>query len=284
MAIYYISTTGSDSNNGTSSATPWLTISKGNTTAISGDTVNVAAGGYTFSSMVISKQVTWVGATPTSAGLTTILDGGGAHVQWGFTIVTNQVASFSNFLFRNVGQTSNAAVFASSNFQNTINFTNCIFTNMGLRCGAGGSGFGLMSGAQTGVNNMNLTACLAYNLFTATSSSVAAPIFDSNVVNYTLNNVTIYHSATGSAALVGLFRRNSSPFIVNMKNCISHSTTTLPFGSYTTANVSYSTHYQISSVPTGTGLLTGDPMFIDATNGNFNLQPSSPCSDAGIIV
>jgi hypothetical protein len=50
MATYYINgTTGSNSNNGTSTSTPWLTIGKAlatGTTVVAGDTINIAPGRY----------------------------------------------------------------------------------------------------------------------------------------------------------------------------------------------------------------------------------------------
>lgn len=45
MSTYYIATTGSDSNPG-SSGSPWLTLQKAANTAIAGDTINVANGTY----------------------------------------------------------------------------------------------------------------------------------------------------------------------------------------------------------------------------------------------
>lgn len=45
-SMYYVSTSGNDSNAGTQSA-PWKTISKAASTAVGGDTINIAAGTYT---------------------------------------------------------------------------------------------------------------------------------------------------------------------------------------------------------------------------------------------
>ena len=46
MAIYYVSTTGSDSNAGTSAGSPWRSIQHACDTVVAGDTVHVAAGLY----------------------------------------------------------------------------------------------------------------------------------------------------------------------------------------------------------------------------------------------
>jgi parallel beta-helix repeat protein len=45
-SIYYVSTSGSDSNNGTTEALAWKTISKAATTAVAGDTVYIESGNY----------------------------------------------------------------------------------------------------------------------------------------------------------------------------------------------------------------------------------------------
>ncbi|RKP49874.1 hypothetical protein D7Z26_18770 [Cohnella endophytica] len=45
-ATYYVATTGSDSNNGTSLGTPFKTIQKAASVAVAGDTVNIRAGTY----------------------------------------------------------------------------------------------------------------------------------------------------------------------------------------------------------------------------------------------
>src|SRR5689334_9873609 len=45
-ATYYVSTTGSDNNNGTSLSTPWRTINKAAQTMVAGDTVYIRGGTY----------------------------------------------------------------------------------------------------------------------------------------------------------------------------------------------------------------------------------------------
>jgi hypothetical protein len=31
-------------------------------------------------------------------------------------------------------------------------------------------------------------------------------------------------------------------------------------------------------------VITTDPLFVDAANSNFNLRPTSPCIDTGVII
>ena len=58
MATYYVAKTGSNSNNGTSLATAWLTIQKAFTAVVAGDIVNVDDGTYTEANMNCSVNGT----------------------------------------------------------------------------------------------------------------------------------------------------------------------------------------------------------------------------------
>jgi Bacterial Ig domain/Right handed beta helix region len=83
---YYVSTTGSDSNNCLSSGTPCLTTAHAESLSSAGDTINIAAGTYRLSTSnsksagVISAKAnqTFIGpsCTPTSAKCTAIISGG----------------------------------------------------------------------------------------------------------------------------------------------------------------------------------------------------------------
>jgi len=66
---YYVSTTGSDSNSGTSTAKPWRTIQKAANTMVAGDTVIVLAGNY-------SERVTVSRSGSANAPITFQSDGG----------------------------------------------------------------------------------------------------------------------------------------------------------------------------------------------------------------
>lgn len=80
---YYIATTGNDSNNGTSSGTPFLTFSHAISTASASDTINVAAGTYQAPSAIdVTKALTIVGA----ANHTSIINCTAAGAHNGFII------------------------------------------------------------------------------------------------------------------------------------------------------------------------------------------------------
>ncbi len=75
MTTYYVSPTGSDSNNGTSSSTPWLTLTKVKNKLVAGDTAIFAPGTYT-------GKVTF-NTSGTSGNPITLL----SSVKWGAKIV-----------------------------------------------------------------------------------------------------------------------------------------------------------------------------------------------------
>src|SRR5579864_3722280 len=145
MATYYVSTTGSDSNNGTAAdnAHAWLTIAHAEATVTSSDTVNLAAGTYTWPS-----SRTWnSGATYTGPALavgsnkpTAIIDGGAAKI----ITTLNNYFTFNNIQFQNINNTSASSYDTTSLFTTSSNagnkgatFNNCAFTNITIANGNG---------------------------------------------------------------------------------------------------------------------------------------------------
>lgn len=98
-AVYYVSTSGNDSNSGTSAA-PWRTIHKAANTAVAGDTVHVAAGTYS------EAQVDFMHSGTASAPIVFVSDTKwGANFRWassqsanhvGFNLVGNHI-TIQNF-------------------------------------------------------------------------------------------------------------------------------------------------------------------------------------------
>lgn len=289
MATVYIATTGSDAYTyaqAQSSATPWLTPGKVNTSATTGDTVSMAAGTYTWASVTFTKVFTWNGAALVNGLPTTILDGAAAHVR---TISSAATQTWNNIKFQNVIQTSDAGIFESVSANGGI-FTLCVFTNLQIRGANIGDGYGLFSssGAPTAVP-WTLTNCLFYNIQAATATTTAPYIFDGRETTVIMTGCTFYNVATGANALGGLFRRNFvGTFSITIKNCIFYSNPAInySFGTIVNTSISYSDFYQITSAPTGTGTITSDPLLIDPSNPttpNFRLSQSSPCVGTAIV-
>jgi len=81
MATYYIATTGSNTNNGTSAATPFATFAKANSVVVAGDTVNVADGTYN-ETPVLNKsgtstsRIVWQSTNRWGAKINAVADSG----------------------------------------------------------------------------------------------------------------------------------------------------------------------------------------------------------------
>jgi hypothetical protein len=119
---------------------------------------------------------------------------------------------------------------------------NLIYGNTAVHRGAGAFVYDC---APTFNNNT-----IAYNRCTdTTAAGVAAGIYTNNNAHCSgANNIITFNQATSAAQFAGVF------------------------------DLSYSCSSQ--SIP-GTGNITDDPQFMDAPNGNFTLQASSPCIDSG---
>lgn len=90
-ATYYVATTGSDSNNGTSTSTPWLTLQKAVNTAVAGDTVYVKAGNYG-NQKINTVRAGTTGEPISFIGYTSIPGDNPAYTTWNHTSSTPNTA------------------------------------------------------------------------------------------------------------------------------------------------------------------------------------------------
>jgi parallel beta-helix repeat protein len=74
----------------------------------------------------------------------------------------------------------------------------------------------------------------------------------------------------------GMLNRNSSPVVTN---CILWEDS--PDDIYNDASEPVVTYSDIQGGYDGEGNINLDPLFVDATNGDYHLGPGSPCIDAG---
>ena len=96
--IYYVATTGNDTNPGTSAASPWRTVGKASATMVAGDQVRISPGTYNetlqpVASGTISNRITYVGnlANPSA----TVLNGNQFYGQDNISIKGIQVNDIS---------------------------------------------------------------------------------------------------------------------------------------------------------------------------------------------
>jgi hypothetical protein len=289
MATVYLSPTGSDSYTYTQAqnpATPWLTPGKVNSSATSGDTVIMAAGTYTWSTITFTKSFTWIGA-PLSAGFpTTILNAGGGNAHW--DIYGGPTMAFTGIRFTNsipVGGYNYGAI--ETNGSPVLSFTNCVFD--AIVCTSDDLYQGGVFALLYGCTSLSLTRCLFYNI-TRNSTNYGRMI--SGIawsVAITINASTIYLNGQGTAALTHLFAQyggTGATLIVKNTIMCNNQGTTLNFSAGTISYITFNNNdsYLITGTPSGTGNITSDPLFVDAANGNFNLRPTSPCISAGTLL
>ncbi len=195
MAQWYISTTGSDSNAGTSTGAPYLTIGKGLLSAASGDTINVKAGTYT-----VTATLTLTQATLTIQGYQTTPGDGGTKPL--ITTATNSINLFSCSsnggvqTWDNLSLSNTAATRANGIWQSATHGTTQWWIVLG--CVFDGFTVGVNSDNNAGfdVSNIGLVNCEFKNC-TQTGTGLSSGV-NSNTGKLWISGC-YFHSATGSA-------------------------------------------------------------------------------------
>ena len=283
MTTYYISPTGNDSTGVGTAVSPWATMSKAYSSSTTGDTIlcDSAHGTFTW----VTTQFVTARTVSNYGGGIPVFDGANGNVSWyGPITVSNikfqnaersdnsigilganastDVSSFTNCIFSNLISARFNNIFDPYNKAWTITVTGCLFYNCSYDPGQsqpqGGGYFGTRSGGGV------LTATITGNTFY--SNNAYAPTIGGNngsgVSLALTNNIFANFGATSSLSPTP----TSIPTITGSNNLV----------------------YGYSSIPSAlssqTGYLNADPLFVDATNGNLNLRPTSPCIDAGTII
>ena len=293
MADIYFSPTGDDDTGDGSEGNPYETISKAHTEASTGDTLYAMAGTHTWVTTTITKAVTIQGASPT----TTIFDAGGTTADVYLRNTVNGTI-VNDITFTNNGTSSSDLPVIFSGLSNTttnIYFNRCIFYALYYNTTGGASDsdqsiFGTAKGfSNTRCGTLNFNSCVFYDLKSTTAAGyVFADVSWSSAEATTglkLKNCSIY--LPDDHTLAGIFRYNHSesvPSTRTMTNTIISSVDALDFGAESGFTCTYSCLYNITDGPTGTGVITSDPLFIDGDNGDLRLRPDSPCIETGTII
>ena len=285
MATIYISPSGNDTTGAGTSGNPYLTISKAHTVASSGDTIYCLAGTYTWVSQTFSKALTITAPSPVDNYPVAIFDGAAANVVW--SCYSSDV-TFENLLFQNVAASGH--VFQSYESGVSTIFNCCVFRALLF----GNANFSHCFNAM----NVTFTACLFDDIYlnggaTDAHRGMCGATNTLYAWQYIFNNCVIYCENSGASRLSTIVASDVSSIkvIADFNNCIVYNGTggTLNLyydyhGVYTAVTADYCDNYLMTHVPSGTGNLTSDPLFVDAANGNFNLRPDSPCLNTGTLI
>lgn len=273
MATYYINAdTGNDTTGDGSSSLPWLTLSKANSSSISGDTIfcQNATNTYSWPSANLAGKLLQ-GENVNSV----IFDANLSNPS-----LTVDGCTIKNCTFRNLVNTTNqTGGFRKVGSLDTI-FNNCIFYDNTTTTSLGGVfWFGVSPGSTS---NTTITGCLFYGI---TSNIFAQGSSNENYLN--INN-SVIHFDNASSPILRLFNGyGGSAIYTQCKNVIFYNTQGSDVGlaRYGSTTLNYCcTLGSFSSYVDGGTNINQDPLFIDAANRNYNLSPSSPCIDAGTLV
>lgn len=294
MATYYINAdTGNDTTGNGSSANPWLTFAKALTSSTSLDTIYLqgATGTYNF----MYQSGAYAGGSYSSrtirgdSAATSVFDGAGGDSR--FMLSSNW--NFYDVTFQNVVDASPYyGVISYSNQSSAIGtatFTRCIFKNIttigGVAANAQG---GIFSAFAANNPTYTFKQCIFYNLL---SGATAGKIFNTtNTLSVNMTNCVI--AITDTVNMItsicgGSGGSGKGTYTFKNTAIANYSGGTVTYGPVPSdLTMSYCDNYLMTSVPSGTGNITTDPLFIDPTTagGNFLPQPTSPLWKAGNLI
>lgn len=305
MATYYVATTsnnGSDSNDGTSSSTPWLTIGKANTSATNGDTIYLighATEYIPFAEVYFTKGFIFKAYNKTEAREWTKGDTypkpkiGNAILSgnYGFYIQTSAslLFEFHNVWFNNLSTRWLLTYeLNGQSLGSRWKLYNCDFS--GITLNGGGSLFLSSTSATTAEDpGFWLIDCKIWDIKCDNSTE---RIITASYVGYNrMDNCTVYLKDQGAANTLGYFwylqQGGSGRVVIN--DSIIRSERAFQF-TYSDSSAS-DTYLNVNGLAMS-GIhttycpnlparvdITADPEFVSPGSNppNFNLNPTSPC-------
>ena len=273
--IYYINADIGDDTNGDGSAgNPWLTIAHAHDNASDGDTIvcQDSAATYTYTSQAFTKSLIITGEQDDASGA--VFDGGGGRLQWSYSVdLTVKKITFTNVINWN----SQTGLFQPSVEGTTLTLENCIFHGIIFK---DDSRQGIVQVRKSGTV-LNFINCLIYDIdiqyngeigiVDITGIGIQPTDLTTNFINCTVGVAWDYGRAFEGYKVI----KNS--IFKGLQGKV------LDIGPHTTI-ASYSCFNNTSETPTGTGVITADPLFVDEDNGDFRLRPSSPCINSGTLI
>lgn len=293
MATLYISPTGNDSTGDGTTGTPWKTLSKATTEASADDTIFMKPGTYTGmgATVVYLDQITITADINTVEIDLSAYTGAMFRADGDYTVENIKISNYSTG--------NNSSSNTNSLFGHYVNGATGVLRRLTiasprLSCRLGYSRGGLVASNYSIYerNSMDITIdrCWIYDILqygAATGVGYVFSIYDS-ILTVT-NSVFEFGVASGSdTAAAGLFNYDNSTIMTFKNNIINNvSGETVEFtrsGLWQSMDYDYNCNYLMDSPPSGTGNITDAPLFVDPSTENYDLQPGSPCIDAGTIL
>ena len=273
--------------------TPYATIQAGITAAANTDTVLVQPGTYVENINFIGKLITvgsmFLTTQDTTYISSTIIDGNSSGSVVTFENSENSSAVLCGFIITNGYAYEGGGISFSGSSPSFVNVTitgnsasysgggiYCVFSSPSLQnvTISGNTAYGSLGYGGGICCDDYSSPCLDNVTIGGNSAIRGAGISCSYNSNPILQNVTI----TGNTASYGggIICFNSNPVLINSilwNN--SPQEIQIASGSVT------ATYSDIEGGWTGTGNIDSDPLFVDAGSGDYHLQSTSPCIDAG---
>ncbi|MFN3380465.1 MAG: choice-of-anchor Q domain-containing protein, partial [Runella zeae] len=297
VSIIYVKQNASGANNGTSWTDAYTSLQTAITNASAGTQIWVAAGTYkpttgtdrdiTFS---LKNDVAIYGGFPNTGNPTfddrnwhtnvTILSGeiGTSAVEDNsrriiFNDNINSSAILDGFTIRDAYNTSTFSGAEGGGLRNqnsSPTILNCIFRNNNIANSGGGV-------ANMSSSSPTYTNCLFIGNYAGYHGGASCSVGGSNP---SFINCSFFGNTAGVYG--GALFNNASGTNTTLKNCIvwgnTSSDNSVFYKSSGTVTVTYSL---VQDGYTGTGNINTDPLFVDATNGDFRLQQCSPAINVG---
>lgn len=306
---FYVSPAGSNSNDGLSWGTAFLTIQYGVSSATHGDIVEVAQGTYTETVDLLGKNIVLTSMDPTNASVVanTIINANsstyGVYIHSG-EAVNAAVKGFTvKNAYYNIRVSSSHAMIANcvtldayyygiscSNSTSRIldsTVKSVARTNYGFYCYYGPAEFTrciseanyygfLIYGSSAMIQNCSIRNNSSYGIYTRDGATVIR-----NSIIYG-SSYGIWCSYTPSPVIRGVTIANNSTYgIVASSGCVPDISNSIIWANGDDLNGCTATYSNIEDGDAGAGNICEDPKFVNAGARNYHLQNTSPCINRG---
>ena len=300
MTYYLSADTGNDSNDG-SIGSPWLTIAKAHTEASDGDEIIClnSTNTYEWDFLDFTKELAIRGERVDGLGARFDADAG-----------TNTIWShFKNLHLENITLQNNfnaiswgGAILRTQADDISLSLLRVRFRDLYIGGRNGFQNNGIFT-VQSNRNNISVSvrACTIEDSVQSSNASLGMGGMLWNYRNCPNTNLVIQDNTiavaeyTGETAIQRIVEvGNASSSTLDMRNNIIYSaepnaiamvngSTSLETAVFDN-NCYYTTGAAFSNVPSGTGNITEDPLFVDLDNKNFELRPASPVIGQGVNI